>query len=329
MTCRPCFFRPHLLLLLVMLAGCGRVDRIPTASVAPGSGLSALNRSTPEPHSHGTANFYPLVPGNRWRYANRDSKIYIPYNGTPSERHWEGRTEVVQARMEELHGRVYMREEIGIPDTVLIGGGVRWRREDRTGLYEFGPPAPDSPPFSETRLLAYPLHVGATWAMFPSSRFRVTATVEGVDVLNLPAGRFTAWRIRISGASPQNQIVWYGRAGYLGSKAHDESAPADRPGRIQIIYDHVESLTALDLVRRSGADTLRLLTVVAESREATKNRWSRSAEQGGPLSANVDETPTPRKFSVEGETGNEDAHDHGGGAVGAGDRGAGEGAARR
>ena len=38
MTCRPCFFRPHLLLLLVMLAGCGRVDRIPTASVAPGSG---------------------------------------------------------------------------------------------------------------------------------------------------------------------------------------------------------------------------------------------------------------------------------------------------
>ena len=70
------------------------------------------------------------VPGNRWRYANRDSKIYIPYNGTPSERHWEGRSEVVQARMEELHGRVYMREEIGIPDTVLTGGAVRWRRRD-------------------------------------------------------------------------------------------------------------------------------------------------------------------------------------------------------
>jgi len=45
------------------------------------------------------------------------------------------------------------------------------------------------------------------------------------------------------------------------------------------------------------------------------------------LSANVRETPTPRKFSVEGETGNEDVHDHGGGAVGAGDRGGGEGGA--
>ena len=45
------------------------------------------------------------------------------------------------------------------------------------------------------------------------------------------------------------------------------------------------------------------------------------------LSANVDETPTPWNFSVEGETGNEDVHDHGGGAVGAGDRGGGEGGA--
>jgi hypothetical protein len=46
-----------------------------------------------------------------------------------------------------------------------------------------------------------------------------------------------------------------------------------------------------------------------------------------PLSANMRETPTPWKFSAEGETGNEDVHDHGRGAGGAGDRGAGEGAA--
>ena len=47
----------------------------------------------------------------------------------------------------------------------------------------------------------------------------------------------------------------------------------------------------------------------------------------GTLSANVRETPTPRKFSVEGETGFQHVHDDGGPAVGGGDRGGGEGAA--
>ncbi|MGH7723854.1 MAG: multicopper oxidase domain-containing protein [Candidatus Eiseniibacteriota bacterium] len=46
-----------------------------------------------------------------------------------------------------------------------------------------------------------------------------------------------------------------------------------------------------------------------------------------PLSANVRETPTPRKFSVEGEVGISDVHESGGRCGGGSDRGAGEGQA--
>src|SRR5437899_4561041 len=48
---------------------------------------------------------------------------------------------------------------------------------------------------------------------------------------------------------------------------------------------------------------------------------------GETLSANVDETPTPRKFSVEGESGFQDVHGHGDVRDDHGDRGGGEGAA--
>jgi uncharacterized membrane protein len=56
--------------------------------------------------------------------------------------------------------------------------------------------------------------------------------------------------------------------------------------------------------------------------------WQRTAGPSpSPLSANVDETPNPRKFSVKGESGFPDVHDDGGPAVGARDRSDGEGPA--
>src|SRR5439155_9461367 len=46
---------------------------------------------------------------------------------------------------------------------------------------------------------------------------------------------------------------------------------------------------------------------------------------GTTLSANMSETPTPRKFNVEGESGNEDVDQSGGPADGGGDGSGGEG----
>ncbi len=241
--------RVRFLLLLVppiVLAGCSRVDRLPTT---PASNGVQLDRSASDLDAQGLGSFYPMAVGNRWRYAGFQTKVFISFNGdTTARKYGEGKTEVVQVRFEQMGGRTYMREEIGIPDTVLLGGGVRWRREDRTGLYELGTTPPDAPPFSETRLLAYPLHVGTKWAMVESSRLKITATVEGMDVLNLPAGRFPAWRIHVSGGTPE-YTVWYGRAGYLALKQHLDTGPPPDARHIRIISDRVDSLTSLVLVR--------------------------------------------------------------------------------
>jgi hypothetical protein len=187
--------------------------------------------------------------GNRWQYADGDTETFFNANGTVVARGWHGRTEIVQVGWEELHGRRYMRESIGIPDTVLTGGGVRWRREDRTGLYEFGPLPRGTAPNAEKKLLEYPLHTGATWPMYQSSMVADTAFVEGMDVLNLPAGRFPAWRIRIHGASQPPSVVWYGREGFLMEKWHADYGRASGNG-FRVVKDHADSLTWLRLAGR-------------------------------------------------------------------------------
>lgn len=68
--------------------------------------------------------------------------------------------------------------------------------------------------------LRYPLHVGQSWA-----RSTLTWTVEGIERLDTPAGKFPAYRIRIStpddGPNDFN-LVWIGRAGRLAHHIHVE-----------------------------------------------------------------------------------------------------------
>ena len=134
-----------LVILLLLVAGCSRNDRsVPSALTAPRPPV-ALQQDAASRLASGVEwgqGFYPMHVGNRWRYASRDSEAFFNPNGTVITRRTQGKIEIVQLRMEQKNGRMYMREEIGIPDTVLLGGGVRWRREDRTGLYEYGTPAP-------------------------------------------------------------------------------------------------------------------------------------------------------------------------------------------
>jgi hypothetical protein len=73
----------------------------------------------------------------------------------------------------------------------------------------------------EVALLRYPLHVGKSWQIRPD--FGLTWTVEGVEVLKTPAGRFPAYRIRVSvphGGPEDFARIWFGRAGQLAYRIH-------------------------------------------------------------------------------------------------------------
>jgi len=233
------------------MAGCGRVDRIPTAAVERDADPSGLNRSASEPRSPSVLGFYPLDVGSRWQYAGESSKTIISSGGR-DEKHGSWTREAVITRAETVNGRAYVREEDELDDPASPTGGpvhtVRWLRQDRSGLYELSVPPPGAPPSAETRLLAYPLHTGASWIMteYPHT----TATVEGMDVLGTPVGRLPAWRIRIrnGGHLPQEEsFIWYGRAGYLRMKTHLNTGKPAPSGGIEIIEDQSESLTGLSI----------------------------------------------------------------------------------
>jgi hypothetical protein len=73
----------------------------------------------------------------------------------------------------------------------------------------------------EVTLLPYPLHVGKSWQIRPD--FGLTWTVEGVEMLETPAGRFRSYRIRVSvpNEGPEDFVrVWFGRAGQLAYRIH-------------------------------------------------------------------------------------------------------------
>ncbi len=74
--------------------------------------------------------------------------------------------------------------------------------------------------------------------------------------MELPAGRFPAWRIRIVWeiAGPQLSIlVWYGASGFLQMIIHDEETAGDEmPPGGTVIYDETQVLQAAHLVRTHG-----------------------------------------------------------------------------
>ncbi len=103
----------------------------------------------------------------------------------------------------------------------------------------------------ELTRLQYPLHPGATWSIRTDPAF--VATVEGVDVLQLPAGRFTGYRIRIEApgvfGSNDRVTTWYDRHGTLHLVAHLEGALTDANGQVigKLITDETRDLTSLTL----------------------------------------------------------------------------------
>ncbi len=108
-----------------------------------------------------------------------------------------------------------------------------------------------------TRLL-YPMRPGISWAIRPDPLF--TATVEAVEMLDLPAGRFPAYRLGIhfDDLDPEEFVhVWYGRSGQLAAQYHLLGVVTDIDGNVigKAAFDYEEVLRSLALV---GPVTARL-----------------------------------------------------------------------
>lgn len=106
-----------------------------------------------------------------------------------------------------------------------------------------------SPADSEETLLSYPLHPGASWTFFGD-----TWTVEAIEALNVPAGRFTAYRIRIDFPSlgpTDNLVIWESRSGRLGHRVHLTTEATDWQGNQTgtIVSHEVETLESLEISR--------------------------------------------------------------------------------
>jgi hypothetical protein len=100
---------------------------------------------------------------------------------------------------------------------------------------------------NEVRLLHYPLHPGGSWVVRPDF---LRWTVDGVESLETPAGRFPAYRIRVTFAESDDEIyIWYGRSGRLGHHIRGRVEGTDEDGN-PIIY-MIEEIEMVDQVSLS------------------------------------------------------------------------------
>jgi hypothetical protein len=99
--------------------------------------------------------------------------------------------------------------------------------------------------------LLYPLRPGQSWDIRPD--FPWPARVDGIEILDTPAGRVPAYRID---TNPFGTTVgegewirlYYGRRGYLGYSIHLVD-PATSAGDAYFVFDDAMLLTSADLAR--------------------------------------------------------------------------------
>jgi hypothetical protein len=119
------------------------------------------------------------------------------------------------------------------------------------GASPAGPPGGEL--FGESTTLRYPLHPGHTWVN-RTDPFLVESEVEAMEVVDLPAGRFAGWRVRLENSllDPDDSVLfWYSRSGLLGEYIHVQSVATDLGGNPigTIISDETMYLQSLQLVR--------------------------------------------------------------------------------
>lgn len=109
---------------------------------------------------------------------------------------------------------------------------------------------PTGPPPGDIALLRYPLHTGAAWIVRDAPRFG--RRVVGREQIEVPAGRYVAWRIALSSElyGPNDRaFIWYGDQGMLRLRYHAESVAVDDSGNIvgTVLVDFDQVLASAQL----------------------------------------------------------------------------------
>ena len=170
-----------------------------------------------------------------------DTPVSGPLSGCADARDATGRADrpLVRRALRE-HARKLERIRMALgPD-----GGPAMEESGRPGGLR-----PD-----EIVTLGYPLHTGAAWYNRVEP-FVVRSLVETHENLDLPAGRFPAWRVRVENEllDPEDRVVvWYGRSGRLALSIHTETLALDTDtGETALITtDDTDVLTGLALAPR-------------------------------------------------------------------------------
>jgi len=106
----------------------------------------------------------------------------------------------------------------------------------------------------ELRELVYPVHPGLSWSIRPD--FPWPVMVVGIDPLDTPAGRFTAYRLSVNPfGTTIHEGEWiyllYSRQGYLGYSLHTfikGTGPDGDPTGITYVADESMTVTSVQVV---------------------------------------------------------------------------------
>ncbi len=164
----------------------------------------------------------------------------VPASAGPETRETNGRS-----------GRPVVQRALREHERKLDGIRASLAADGRPLFEESGRPGGLRP--NEVRTLGYPLHAGAVW-FNRVEPFVVRSIVEARENLDLPAGRFPGWRVRLENEllDPADRVVvWYGRSGRLAVSIHTETLALDtETGETALITtDENDVLTGLALDR--------------------------------------------------------------------------------
>lgn len=213
-------------------------------------------------HKSGSRMFWSLFHQDRTGLYQESSRVAPACDASPLARASEIDHEFRAVDAVDWGHKIDGIRETRARDAIRLASPILESRLERlAAAMVFGGAAPSrhspggDPLENEATVLRYPLHPGVSWNVRPAAAaWPLVAVVEGQDVLRLPTGRTTAYRIRYTDKTPGSANgdvhMWYGRSGYLGAVGHSSytipglgGAPPDT-----VVADWSDALDDISLV---------------------------------------------------------------------------------